>query len=211
MQSYKDLEIYLIAKELVVKAHRMTYKKTSCIMNRASCIMKNDGITLIELIIAVSIVGILAAAFAFEFQGWMGTYKVESQIKEMYVDLLNARTRAMQKNRLNFVDLPVTQPKRYTIYEDTNTAPDGNGTLETGSDTQMLQKNINYTIVPALALGARQFNFNKNGIISHNGSIRLTSTATSDYDCIVLFTTRINLGKWEECDASNPGNECCAR
>ncbi len=171
----------------------------------------NRGITLIEIIVAISVVGILVAALAFEFQGWFGSYKVESQIKEMYVDLMNARARAMQKNRMHFVDLPSAQPKQYTIYEDTNTAPDGNGTLETASDTQMLQKTTDYTIVPALAFGDTRFNFNKNGLVSHNGSIRLFSTVTPNYDCIVLFTTRINIGKWEECDSSHAGNECCAR
>lgn len=81
--------------------------------------IKNSGITLIELIVAISVVGILAAAFAFEFQGWIGGYKVESQIKEMYVDLMNARVRAMQKNRIYFVTLTTTQ---YTLYEDDDRA-----------------------------------------------------------------------------------------
>jgi len=166
--------------------------------------MKNKGITLIELIVVVSVIGILVIALGFSFQGWMGKYKVESQIKEMYVDLMNARARAMQRNRVHFVDLPSAQPKQYTIYEDTNTAPDGNGTLEAASDTQVLQKTTDYTIVPALAFGDTRFNFNKNGLVSHNGSIRLSSTVTPDYDCIVLFTTRINMGKWN-------GTDCVAK
>ena len=158
--------------------------------------MKNRGITLIELIVAVSIVGILAAAFAFEFQGWMGTYKVESQIKEMYVDLLNARTRAMQKNRMHFVSLVTTQ---YTIYEDTNTAPNGNKTLETATpgDTLVLQKNLNpeYSITWTTGNPVR---FDTKGFIplTDTGSIRVSSSSNADYDCIVLAETRINMGKW---------------
>ncbi len=90
--------------------------------------MKNHGITLIELIIVISIIGILAVALGFEFTGWMGGYRVESQTKEMYVDLMNARARAMQRNRVHFVRLFIP-PTQYTnMYDDTNPAPDGDGT-----------------------------------------------------------------------------------
>jgi len=162
--------------------------------------IKNQGITLIELIIVISIIGILAVALGFEFTGWIGAYRVESQMKEMYVDLMNARARAMQRNRIHFVTLAATQ---YTIYEDTNPAPDGNGTLEIASDDQVLQRNRDYAIVPALAFGATQFNFDKKGLVSHNGTVRLSSSLTPDYDCIVLFSTRINMGRWNgaSCDA----------
>jgi prepilin-type N-terminal cleavage/methylation domain-containing protein len=166
--------------------------------------VRNEGITLIELIIVISIIGILVVALGFSFQGWIGGYKIESQIKELYVDLMNSRARAMQRNRTHFVDLPVVQPKQYTIYEDTNPVPDGNGILETASDASILQKNMDYTIIPAMSFGVRRFSFDKNGLVSNNGTIRLSSTVTPDYDCIVLFATRINMGQWN-------GTDCIAK
>ncbi|OGW52145.1 MAG: hypothetical protein A2Y81_08530 [Nitrospirae bacterium RBG_13_43_8] len=163
--------------------------------------MKEDGVTLIELIVVVSVIGILVVALGFTFQGWKGKYNVESQMREMYMDLMNARAMAMQKNRMYFVDLPPAQPTQYTIYEDTYDAAnptykDGDRILQTGSDRRVLQKTTSYTIVPALAFGDTRFNFNKDGLVSHNGTIRLSSTVTPDYDCIVLSATRINMGKW---------------
>lgn len=164
--------------------------------------MKNRGMTLIELIIVITIIGILIFALGFSFQGWIGNYNVERAIKGMYIDLMNARARAVERNRIHFVDLPVAQPNSYVIYEDTNPAPDGNGILETASDATVLQKNLDYTIIPAMAFGLTRFSFDKNGLGSINGTIRLSSTVNPDYDCIVLSETRINIGKWNgsSCD-----------
>jgi prepilin-type N-terminal cleavage/methylation domain-containing protein len=159
-------------------------------------ILNNRGMTLIELIIVISIIGILVFALGFSFQGWIGSYNVERAIKEMYIDLMNARARAVERNRIHFVDLPVAQPKQYVIYEDTNPAPDGNGILETASDASILRKNLDYTIVPAMSFGLTQFSFDKSGLGSIKGTIRLSSTVNPDYDCIVLSETRINIGKW---------------
>jgi prepilin-type N-terminal cleavage/methylation domain-containing protein len=168
--------------------------------------VKDKGVTLIELIVVVSVIGILVIALGFSFQGWMGKYRVESQIKEMYTDLMNARARAMQRNRIHFVDLPPAQPTQYTIYEDIYNAADptnidGDGILQTGSDRRVLQKTTSYTIVPALVFGDTRFNFNKDGLVSHNGTIRLSSTVTPDYDCIVIAPTRINMGQWNTTSA----------
>lgn len=168
--------------------------------------MNNEkGITLIELIVVISIIGILVIALGFSFQGWIGGYKVESQIKEMYVDLMNARASAMMRNRMYFVSLN-PPARQYTIYEDSNPLPDGDGTLQIASDRQIVQKTTSYDIIPALALGATTFNVNKDGLISNSGSIRFsfTSSINPDYDCVVLSATRINIGQMS-------GGNCAAK
>jgi prepilin-type N-terminal cleavage/methylation domain-containing protein len=162
-------------------------------MHRELCIMKNSGITLIELIIVISIIGILVVALGFSFQGWIGGYNVESQMKEMYVDLMNARARAMEKNRTHFVSLTPTQ---YTIYEDTNPAIDGNGYLETASDFKVLQKKLDsrYPITWS-DISDTQIDLNKRGLSSDTKTICSNTKADADYNCIEISASRINLGK----------------
>jgi prepilin-type N-terminal cleavage/methylation domain-containing protein len=169
--------------------------------------LENDGVTLTELLIVVSIICILVLALGFEFKGWMGSYDAESEIKEMYVDMMNARANAMQKNRAYFMDLPSSNQNQYAIYEDdydaTYNTISGDCVLQIGSDPNtsdnlVVQKTLKHTIVPVLAAGVRRFYFNKNGEASLSGTntIRISTTANPDYDCITLSQTRIKTGKW---------------
>jgi prepilin-type N-terminal cleavage/methylation domain-containing protein len=154
---------------------------------------QNDGVTLIELIVVTSIIAILVVALGFSFQGWRGKYKVESEMKEMYVDLMNARARALQRNRVHFVSLATTS---YAIYEDTTPAPDGNGTLETATDAQVVTKNFDPTHpITWSDVSDVQINFSQRGLSSDNKTICSNTDFDADYDCIIISTSRINLGK----------------
>lgn len=173
--------------------------------------LNNKGMTLIELIVVVTIIGILVTSLAFSFQGWVSGYKVENQTKELYMDLINTRTRAMQRNRMHFVDLTATQ---YTIYEDTNTAPDGDGQSNPAADTQVSQKILEarYPIVWGVPADTR-IEFDTNGLSSDNTNICSNAPDDADgadYNCIIISSTRINMGKLTTsiadggaCDAAN--------
>ncbi len=171
--------------------------------------LSQKGVTLIELVSVVSVIGVLIGALGFSFEGWRSCYRVECQIKEIYIDLMNARARAMGRNRIHFVALRKTQ---YTVYEDTNPGNDGNGTLEAGvgGDSQVNQKNID-SRYPIIWNGTgSQIKFTGRGLSNVNKTICSNTDfeVDADYDCIVISATRINMGKLKK--MIKDGGKCAA-
>ena len=164
--------------------------------------MMNRGVTLIEMLVVVSIIGILAVALGFTYVGWQGAYKVEREIKSLYTDLMDARAMAMTRNRAFFADFPTAGS--YRIIADTN----GDGTRSNG-DTIVVpppptilpltnQKTVEYAIssdIAGMPGAGTWITFDSRGLLSTEGAVCLTSTADPDYDCIVFRQTRINMGK----------------
>jgi prepilin-type N-terminal cleavage/methylation domain-containing protein len=151
------------------------------------------GFTLVEILIAIAILGILVVLAVGNFGGLNEKYKVEAETKQLYADLMDARGRAMQRNRMFFVRFSGTG---YATYEDSNTPPDGNGVWDNTADTRVANVTVAHTITTALPGGADAFEFNRNGIASVTGDVRFSSTAIPDYDCITIRPTRIKMGQY---------------
>jgi prepilin-type N-terminal cleavage/methylation domain-containing protein len=153
--------------------------------------MNNRGVTLIELLVVVAVGTILAIALGFSYVGWQGKYRVESQIKDIYDDLMDARARAMQRNRAYFVTLAAAQ---YSLYEDTDPAPEGDGLLDAANDNLIRQEHVEPG-KPLVWNGDAEVEFTSRGLSNDNKTICIDSEDHADYNCIEISPTRINLGE----------------
>lgn len=174
--------------------------------------MSNEkGFTLPEILMIVAIIGILLGIGFFSFRGMMDRYNIEKQMKEMYVDLMSARIRAMQRNRIHFVTFTSAQ---YAVYEDTSPAPDGDGLFSAATDSLILQKSLMPNFPVARSPDPNQWSalsplhFNAKGLldtsVTTTGTVRVTVEANGEYDCIAMSEVRNALGKWD-------GTQCKAK
>ncbi|MBI5846956.1 MAG: GspH/FimT family pseudopilin [Nitrospirae bacterium] len=142
------------------------------------------------------IVGVLGVSLGFAYSDWIGRYKVEKQTKEIYSDMMSARMMAMERSREYFVDF--TSPTTYRIVEDTN----DNSAINVGAgDTVLVPKTVEFANDANGGGIPLTFKFNRRGTISPLRTISITHTTEPDYDCIVVSSTRINMGQMS-------GNSC---
>ena len=162
--------------------------------------MKENGFSLLEVLVVIAIAGILAGLGVANMQGLMRKHTVDSQTRRIQTDLMNVRLMAMNKNRTHFVTI---SSGGYTAYDDTNPAPNGDDTLTVGSDSVVLTpQNLNLSTVKASDFlpiswnGSSQINFNARGLsTSPNTTVCIFSDVNPIYDCVKISPTRVLLGK----------------
>ena len=159
----------------------------------------NKGITLVEVLVVASVIGILAVALGFQYYGWQAGYQIESQTKDLYTDIMNARTLAMTRSRMHYIVIYVDDT--YQIFEDINDSLtyDPADTPIAGFTTAKTSKyQLNIT-------GSGIIGFDTKGL-----SDSVTATTINvvipapaagflaiepDYDCVMVSQSRVNIGQ----------------
>jgi prepilin-type N-terminal cleavage/methylation domain-containing protein len=163
------------------------------------------GFTLLELLVVITVSGVMMGIAGFTVQDFRDRYEMERQVRQMQSDLTSARVEAFQRKKVYFVT--VTN-NGYQITEDTNesggTAPDpGDMALWSVPKQFKFQSQWNGTVI-----------MKSNGIISTSAHPLLPNTAFAirfdtdgikpEYDCISVGPTRIKAGGWN-------GKKCVVR
>jgi len=144
-----------------------------------------EGFTLTELLVVVSIIGILAVAFGASFVNWRERYNAESDVKKIHAALLDAKVNALKEKRTFFVNIPSGEPNVIRIYRDTAPAPSaanppkGDGRLDTSADEQFGPDKVlnNYIDIQQ---EYRHFWFTPQGMLDH-----LNTSAADTRDFII--------------------------
>lgn len=151
--------------------------------------MRQKGFTLIEVLVVMLIFGTLLALGTLNFSDMMKKAQIESQIKKMFADLQTVRAQAMFMKRERTVALSSSQ---FNIYS-SNVA----------AGTPVMQNRLNY---PVRLTATAQITFDTMGLSDTNGSICIEPVSGSNpaaVDSIVVFTTRVQLGKRKDGGACN--------
>jgi prepilin-type N-terminal cleavage/methylation domain-containing protein len=160
--------------------------------------MKDHGITLIELVVVISVIGVLTAALGFDYYDWGKKYAVEKITKELYMDMMHARLMAISRSREHYV---ILGEKSYSIVEDTNDSNDYDG----GDATlPAFPKQVGHPLDWNNRHSVSKIVFDKRGFISELRTIWVDSSTDTEYNCLKVSMSRVIMGQYV-------GGECKAK
>ena len=108
---------------------------------------KNQGFTLLELLIVILFVGIIMAIGIPNFSKWKEKYEINGEAKKVYFDIMLARSTSVNNNNNVSVTFDVSK-NLYKIHDDTNS----DSVEDQGESIKSvnLENNVEFGYVPGL-------------------------------------------------------------
>lgn len=156
--------------------------------------MKNcAGFSLLELLITMAIMGIVMSISTISFNSWTRKSHIEKQIRELFTDLSESRSRAFHEKK----EFRVTfQPKSYVIKSYSSEAePRSSGKI-------ISNKTLTYGLTSKSGtnldgdISDKFVEFDVRGWGTNNFTVIVNPLdADSSLNCLVIYDTRVNMGK----------------
>jgi type IV fimbrial biogenesis protein FimT len=131
--------------------------------------MHKKGVTLIELIVVMVIIGILAAFFAPNIGAWLPNFRLRSAARDIVSTMRTAQMKAVSTNMTYRVSFTQTPPSYVLQYEN---PPAGSGNWITEGASQAFPSGVS---IAAITIAGNNAVFNPNST-SSTGSLTLQNT-----------------------------------
>lgn len=149
------------------------------------------GFALTELIVVIAIIGTLAAIATINFGSWQKKYAIEAQVKEMLVDLTDARLLSIQTKKEHRVILNPTS----MVFRRYSSEGDANG-------TQVFSKTFKYPIQKFTSGALSAFSNTAIDMDTRGYTSDLMTIAVGvgmggnpAYNCLGVHWARVNIGR----------------
>ena len=166
--------------------------------------MKSQGFTLIEILIVITLVGIIIAIAVPNYNDTLIKARIEKQTKELHATIMTARLTAMQNKQPVAIYLGPNQYV-YKVYTSAdynslyNLAHTGFRTVNTTDFPYVLKlKDESGTTLNTLDVTSDRVLFDTRGFAVTERTLVVTPLKFSGGDdCIVVHTSRTNIGRME--------------
>jgi len=141
--------------------------------------MNKRGFTLVELLIVITIIGILTGIAAYEFNKEQRKSAIEAEVREMYTEMVNARLQSFYTKQRHSVTISGTDFK----------------VVNMASGATVATRTLSYPV--ALNTAGTQLTFDTSGLTFGTFSSVCVEPAGNPgvIDSIIISAAKINMGK----------------